>query len=155
MTASPEEDEGLTQLQVAEAQLERSIQLFLDEGDYFSSATLAGAAEEIFGNLIREKGEIPSLDSFVTAMSSLLTDKEIRAIAPESKKSHRGIIASELNQYRNWLKHYMKDEFVSYIDPKEAAESLIDRACTNYWQLMIKETKLTKRFLAYQQHRDA
>jgi hypothetical protein len=57
---------------------------------------------------------------------------------------------SELNQYRNWLKHYMKDDFTFFADAKEASEDLIDRACSNFWQLTTRETEQTKRFYEYQ-----
>jgi hypothetical protein len=142
----------ITQEEVAEVQLDQAIKLFLDEQDYFSSATLAGAAEEIFGCLLREKGKEPSLDNFVSVMRHMLSEEEIRAIEPCSKPSKTldGILSTQLNQYRNWLKHYMKDKFTFFVNPKKASEELIDRACSNYWQLLTKETEQTIRFLKYQ-----
>ncbi len=142
----------ITQLEVAEVQLDRAIQLFLDEHDYFSSGTLAGAAEEILGYLIREQGKEPSLDNYVSVMQKMLSEEEIRAIVPDSKPTRplEGILSSELNQYRNWLKHYMQDDFTRYDNPKEAAEDLIDRASSNFWQLLTRETKQMRRFFEYQ-----
>ena len=47
-------EETLSNLDVAERQLERAIALFLDEEDYVSALTLAGAAEEILGKLLNK-----------------------------------------------------------------------------------------------------
>lgn len=146
----------ITQEEVAEVQLDRAIKLFLDEQDYYSSGTLAGAAEEIFGCLLRKRGKEPSLDNFVSVMQQMLSEEEIRAIEPNSKPSRTldGILSSELNQYRNWLKHYMKDNYTFFANPKEASEDLLDRACSNYWQLLTRETEQTKRFLEYQRSKE-
>lgn len=144
----------IKQVEVAEIQLDRAIQLFLDEKDYFSSGTLAGAAEEIFGCLLRKLGREPSLDNYISVMQKMLSEEEIRSIEPDSKPSRTldGILSSQLNNYRNWLKHYMKDESEYLFNPEAAAEELIDRACTNFWQLFGRETEQTKRFLDYQRN---
>lgn len=144
----------IKQIEVAEIQLDRAITLFLDEEDYFSSGTLAGAAEEIFGCLLRDLGREPSLDNYVSVMQKLLSEVEIRAIEPNSKPSRTldGILSSQLNDYRNWLKHYMKNESEFLFNPESAAEELLDRACSNFWQLFGRETEQTKRFLEYQRN---
>ena len=43
--------------ELARLQIEKAIDLYLEEGDYASSITLAGAAEEMLGNILRETGK--------------------------------------------------------------------------------------------------
>ena len=45
--------QNLSKLDIALAQVERAIFLALDESDFISAVTLAGAAEEILGSLLR------------------------------------------------------------------------------------------------------
>ena len=56
-------EETLSNLDIAERQLERAIVLFLDDKDYVSALTLAGAAEEILGKLLNKAGKEHWLDS--------------------------------------------------------------------------------------------
>ena len=51
-----------SQLDIAITQLNAAIRLFLDDKDYISSATLAGASEEIVGAMLRRNGEDAALD---------------------------------------------------------------------------------------------
>jgi len=141
------------QLVISERQTDRAIQLFLDEADYYSSATLAGAAEEILGCLLREKGSEPALDNMISTVLRLLTAAEIDEITEARAKSPRAGIRVELNLYRNWLKHYQPAEFELAIDAKDAAAELIDRAVMNFFQLTERETAQMRRFLHWQQHR--
>ena len=64
------------QIGAAKAQLETAITLYLDKNDYFSSATLAGAAEEIFGKLLESNGLSNSLSNEADLLMSLLTRAE-------------------------------------------------------------------------------
>jgi len=50
--------ETLSNLEIAKRQLDRSISLFFDERDYFSSLTLAGAVEEILGKILNHGGVV-------------------------------------------------------------------------------------------------
>ena len=43
--------------ELARVQIEKAIDLYLEEGDYASSITLAGAAEEMLGNILRATGK--------------------------------------------------------------------------------------------------
>jgi len=47
----------LTKLKLAEIQIEKAIDLFVNEEDYVCSLTLAGAAEEMLGNILHKNGE--------------------------------------------------------------------------------------------------
>lgn len=146
MTAAPH-----NQLVVSEHQLDTAIRLFLDDRDFYSSGTLAGAAEEILGKLLEEAGHEHALNNMISSVRSLLAAEEVDALSDKPKKNPRSAISDELNFYRNWLKHYHKDDFELYIDAEDAAAELIDRAVTNFFQLTGKETKHMRRFLEYQQ----
>ena len=140
------------QLVVSERQLDRAIHLFLDEADYYSSGTLAGAAEEILGHLLSQSGREHALGNMISTVLKLLTATEVDSISESKKKDPRGKISDELNFYKNWLKHYREDDFELCIDTQEATSELIDRAVSNFFQLTHRETKQMKRFLEYQRN---
>jgi hypothetical protein len=146
-------DDLPNQLLVSERQIDRAIQLFLDEADFYSSATLAGAAEEILGCLLREKGREPALDNMISTVLKLLTPAEIDEITDARKIGPRRGISRELNLYRNWLKHYQPSQFELAIDAKDAAAELIDRALLNFVHLTEGQTIQMRRFIEWQQHR--
>ena len=145
-------DEQHNQLVVSERQLDRAIQLFLDDKDYYSSGTLAGAAEEILGKLLLRAGKEHALDNAISVLLKMLSTLEVSALS-DKPRSPRGAISDVLNFYRNWLKHYQPDDFELYIDAEEAAGELIDRATSNFFQLTSRETRQMRRFLEYQQNR--
>lgn len=138
-----------TQDEVAIKQLNQAIRLFLDEEDYFSSATLAGAAEEIFGSMLRIEGRKASLDVEADRISLALTDAERDAL--KTKKGERNGIVNILNSQRNWLKHHKEEDFTNFSDPKREARDLIDRAVINYMELKDETTDEINRFRVYQQ----
>lgn len=138
------------QLVVSEHQLDTAIRLFLDNRDFYSSGTLAGAAEEILGKLLEDAGQEHALNNMISSVLKLLTAEEVNALSDKPKKNPRSTISNELNFYRNWLKHYCKDDFELDIDPEDAAVELIDRAVTNFFQLTGKETTHMRRFLEWQ-----
>lgn len=140
------------QLVVSEHQINRAILLFLDENDYYCSATLAGAAEEILGALLVKGGASHSLNDQVKSVLSMLSSEEVGALADDKQKDSSKIVASVLNFYRNWLKHYCEDDFETNIDAEEAAAELIDRAITNFFRLTSHESIEMRRFLEYQQN---
>ena len=142
--------EAHNQLVVGEHQLDTAIRLFLNDRDFYSSGTLAGAAEEILGKLLENAGHEHALDNMVSSVLRLLTAEEVDALSDKPKKDPRSTISNELNFYRNWLKHYQKDDFELHIDTEDAAGELIDRAVTNFFQLTGRETKQMRRFLEYQ-----
>lgn len=143
-------DENHSQLVTAEFQLNRAIQLFLDAEDFYSSGTLAGAAEEILGRLLQKEGKEHALDRLISSTQRMLTEGEIDAISDSKKRNPRGKIGDLLNFYRNWLKHYREDDSEIYIDTKEAASELIDRAVINFFQFTHRETSEMRKFRIYQ-----
>lgn len=138
------------QADVASAQLDAAIRLFLDDEDYFSSATLAGAADEIFGKMIEDQGGKNSLSIDTDHLMSLLTDVEKDTL--KTKKGERNGIMNILNFQRNWLKHRNKENFTNYNDPKFEARELLNRSVRNFLVLNNKRTNSINRFLEYLSH---
>jgi len=87
----------ITKLEVASHQLNVAIRLFL-EGDYLSSLTLAGAAEEILGKLSQRAGKTVAVEAILNYhwqdTDPILSDAE-----------RRKVIFELLNRGRNQVKH--------------------------------------------------
>lgn len=129
-----------TKQELAEHQLDRAIRLLLDEDDAISATTLAGAADEILGNLVRLRGKKHSLDGFVdlcVALGRLSHDDEWK----------RKDFVDIANHFRNELKHYSEGEPIA-VTPETACD-LIDRAAENLWLLDGRETEHVRRYLSW------
>jgi len=87
----------VTKLEVASHQLDVAIRLFLD-GDYLSSLTLAGAAEEILGKLCERAGKPVAVETIID-FHWKDTDEA------KSDKERRKILLGVLNEARNQAKH--------------------------------------------------
>lgn len=87
----------LTKLELAVHQLDVAIRLFLD-GDYLSSLTLAGAAEEILGKLCERAGKPVAVEAII-AFHWNSTDPAL------TEKERRKILLEVLNSGRNAVKH--------------------------------------------------
>ncbi len=109
-------------LDVAVKQLETAIDLFVDRGDYISAITLAGAAEDILGTLVKRKGARPAVDE----LCSSLIAKHVPTADP------RHIRDKYLNKPRNSLKHAnrLKEDAIE-IEVEAEAISMIARALSN------------------------
>ena len=144
------------QFEVSQHQIETAIRLFLDEDDFYCSATLAGAAEEVLGKMLSEKRKVNnSLQSLTAATLRMLSAQEVEALSDGRPLKGYAVLKEEINFYRNWLKHYSEDDFRIEIDAKEAAEELIDRSVTNFFLLSQRESAPMRRFLEYQQSKYA
>ncbi|PCJ25086.1 MAG: hypothetical protein COA96_08045 [SAR86 cluster bacterium] len=130
--------ETVSYLDVATRQLNRSIRLYLDEKDYLSSITLAGAAEEILGQLVVENGGTHELEHEITA-TLRFCDKD------ENDPKERKSVALLANYFKNRTKHYRKEGELIYLTDLSAAQ-LIDRAISNYWTLTQSGTEDMEQF---------
>lgn len=121
-----------TQEDLAIVQIEQAIRIFLDEGDYFSAATLAGASEEISGRIALREGKLPFSEEAMRDIVMNLSKKQICSIL-EFKKLDKEDIALEwiLYKYADWLKHYREENSMIFINSKIAAYELIKRALSN------------------------
>lgn len=87
----------ITKAEAAMRQLDTAARLFL-EGDFVSSLTLAGAAEEILGRLAKRAGEPTALDRIATHHRAD-TDPSL------TDAQHMKLISDIANRARNEAKH--------------------------------------------------
>ena len=117
---------------IALAQLETALRLFRDGGDLFSVITLAGAAEEILGELVEKRGRDNSLESLKKAAGA------IHKLATGESLDETGltIFAKRANRARNAVKHLKAGgEPTITLDVREEAVDILTRAVDNYWLL--------------------
>jgi len=113
----------LSKLVIAQRQLEVAARLYVDGADYLAVVTLAGAAEEILGSLLRRTGQEAMIDRIVEM------DRELTGGRPFS------VVNAEVNRARNALKHAREaDEDTVAIEPGEAT-AMLGRALVNYNRL--------------------
>lgn len=137
--------EQLSQLEAAERQLDRAIQLFLVDHDYICAITLAGAAEEILGGALAKEGKKPMNEHLKGILKQI--------ILPEL--THKEISDQHLNKIRNRLKHHtdLKDEGIEDAMDLVAMQMII-RAIGNYGFLTETVTPKSVEFFAWlHQHR--
>ena len=130
----------VNKLNIALHQLERAILLFLNENDLISALTLAGAAEEILGTYVKNKG----IEPCIVAQAKLLKDQDLSAL------SEKEIKFLHLNLARNALKHFHNEaeEHMALALETEAI-ALIVRGLDNVVKLEIKFSKAMNDFVLW------
>jgi len=131
------DSERLTKFEVAEAQLNKAIELFCAH-EPLPAITLAGAAEEILGKLVRDGGNPSALDEEVKDRCDLFHTVFGRPGDPK-------VFADLINRPRNELKHRMAGAPLAF-ELEEAAVNLIQRAITNFEKLRPGPNPLFRRF---------
>ena len=108
----------LSKLDAAVDQLDWAIRLFLDHKAYVPAITLAGAAEEILGEMLGDVSAFAQLKQRITSISGL----------PE-----KVVTQLHLNRGKNWLKHWqgLRDEEMIYLDLETEAIQYSVRAIAN------------------------
>ena len=121
-----------SKLDLAEHQLNRAINLYLDEKDFISSITLAGAAEELLGKILNQVGVKNVLDEYIKSCTAF----------DENLKNHYKWFRNDRNINRNYLKHLeVTSVYADEPPPDEipifalAATDLIFRAINNHHKL--------------------
>ena len=136
--------DGIEKLNIAKELLDAALFLYFDRKEYYASLHLAGAAEVILGAYVKAKGGVPVFEDINTGarrVAELLSGKM-------PKKADMGKV---INRARNSTKHMdgPHDSLV-YFDAKQEAHDLLDRAITNYWQLLpsygLEVTSYIRRF---------
>jgi len=118
-------EETYDRLVLAKGQLDTALALFLDEKNYASAITLAGAAEEIFGRSLALVGGKSALEKSYETMA------EVHATIHGAELNKKSYIAKE-NFARDALKHLQNDKGPTItIDLEEAACWLLVRAIQN------------------------
>lgn len=137
-------EETLSNLEIAHRQIERAIVIFLDDKDYVSALTLAGAAEEVLGKLLNKEEKEHWLDSISKEALQALGFRKEEAQSQEATRVKKEI-ANSVNQHKNRFKHYSQDEEVALL-VDEAAAKMISRAISNYFELTQRKTGAMGKF---------
>lgn len=110
----------LHKAEIARRQIESACELFFSGADFLAVVTLAGAAEEILGNLIQRRGEEAIIDYLVGLDSKLTGGREFADVI------------KDINGIRNGLKH-AKHPNEDELEVEEGeAIAMLSRAVTNY-----------------------
>lgn len=129
---------------LAEVQLLKAIELYKD-GEFICAITLAGAAEEILGKLIKHcKGD--DHNHIVDEMISRV-EQEHESSIPKKE------VIKMLNNARDRLKHFDPNREIEF-KPVDDAVAMIVRACINYAYLRGVFISEMKDFLESNQTRD-
>ncbi len=128
----------LTKIDIASAQLNCAIDLYLDDTELVSAVTLAGAAEEILGKLVDSAGKQNSLKRRLASVQAL--SRHLWGFDGEEKA-----IVELRNRARDHFKH-IKDGQEVTLDMRREAESMISRAVENYRLVVGRETKKMRQF---------
>ncbi len=115
----------LSKLEFARLQIDTAIDLFLEDKDFVSALTLAGAGEEITGKLLERKGERNMLQKLHSWFQET-TGETIKY----------GEFAQKSNQARNALKHANNEEEDQLEIYRWETVQMIMRAMTNYKELV-------------------
>lgn len=128
----------ISKQEIAERQLVRAIELYIEGSDLVSAITLAGAAEEILGKLVKTLGKEHALQTKAEMLNKIYqhTFKE----PPNSKE-----FIFLLNKAKNELKHIGTGATLE-LDLETEAVELIERAITNYTILGGKRNRLFHEF---------
>ena len=134
----------IKKIEIAKELLESALYHYYDSQQYFSSIQCAGAAEEILGQYIEINGGESAFEK---------QNKDVRKITKilNGSESPKKDITYVMNFAKNSTKHMDKDaDETLVLDPKLEAEDLLDRAVTNYYNLMphldLNETNYIKRY---------
>jgi hypothetical protein len=120
-------------IDAAADQLDWAIKLFLDHKAYVPAITLAGAAEEIIGEMLGSESAFQVLKERLS--------KNVGLSAEIISQAH-------LNKAKNWLKHWkeMKDSELIDLELEKEASQYILRAITNLYVHDQSCTSETPRF---------
>ncbi|SDY24662.1 hypothetical protein [Nitrosomonas sp. Nm58] len=124
---------NLTEDQIILEQLHCAIELFL-QNRFIPAITLAGAAEEILGKMVKDKDLKHAQDIII----------DFIIMADRSRGRSAKQIRDDGNRVRNCLKHGIKGEIKKNIEVE--AFIMIQRAIENYQRLGKPKTKLMDTF---------
>jgi hypothetical protein len=124
--------------EIARRQIETALDLFFARGDILSIVTLAGAGEEILGNLLQRTGQRCMMDH--------LNDYD-RCLTVTGRNPK--IVNEEVNGIKNSLKHANDPSEDELEVDSEHAVAMLTRAVANYVSL---EDKLTPAMLRFYEH---
>jgi hypothetical protein len=126
---------------MADTQLETALSMYFEGRDFYSVITLAGAADEIFGQILADQGKDNQLE---------IIKKNVAAIHKwAGNEGDTSWVAKRANLARNALKHWSKGQpMVVNFDVVEEARDMLDRAIINLWRLGGVPSQAAARFLS-------
>ena len=127
----------LTKFEVAEKQLAKAIELF-SAHEPLPAITLAGAAEEILGKLVKDGGSANALEEEIKDRCDLYQTVFGRPGDPK-------VFAELMNNPRNELKHRMSGNPLE-LNLEEEAVNLIQRAIDNFQKLRPGPNAMLRQF---------
>lgn len=127
-----------TKQELALHQLDRAIQLLLDEGDAISAITLGGASEEILGEMVKLHGG-------VSAHQALIDECVATGRVIHKEEWKPGEFHEMFAYYRNELKHYRQGSDITVT--AECAHPVLDRAIENLRFLSLLESEQVRKYL--------
>jgi hypothetical protein len=135
----------LSKSELARIEIEKAIDLFILEKDYVCSLTLAGAAEEMLGNILNKNGN----------------ENILAELLPWFKEKHDPNItyrklAKGANETRDELKHGHENPDPAYeVEVSEPlAAQMLMRALVNYKNMEIKPTQKMNEFYGWVKERE-
>jgi hypothetical protein len=136
--------------ELALAQLETALTIYLDGGDRGSVLTLASTADEIFGNRLKSLGRESSLESHIRAVLEIH-----RHLYGDNTDIDAKVAGARANYARNRLKHWNPgDPEILTLDLETEAVNMVNRAIDNYWLLKQGLTEQMIRFERGQRGRE-
>lgn len=124
----------LSKVDIARRHLEAAIDLHTANGDFVAVVTLAGAAEEVLGNILARQ----SSKNMIGHLVDLANDRKLGLSSAD--------VANIANRTRNSFKHAKQEvEDVSDYDPGEAV-AMLARATVNYQLLTLELTPKMESF---------
>jgi hypothetical protein len=121
-------------------QLETALGLYFEGHDLYSVITLAGAADEVFGQVLRAQGQEPRLEEIKKSVAAIHKKLYGSEIPPKT-------VAESANRARNSLKHWSEGQpLVVEFDLVEEAKDMVERGIANYWALYGDLTAAMERF---------
>ncbi len=133
---------AVERLSVACEMLEEALRLYYEDRAHYACLHLAGAAEEVLGSYITKDG----------GESAFSNHRRVGArLAAHFSTSGRPASENDIGDLINFAKNNTKHGHgLVDFDPKAEAHALLDRALSNYYQLMqvypLVETDLIRRF---------
>jgi hypothetical protein len=149
-------------LETAMEQLDVAIELFLSERSFVSALTLAGAAEGVLTNALKNKGKETALESEFAQIDASEQEFPFFHIYPraESEKERRRAFNEFKRRGVNFAKHgpgrEPKHKAYQRVRPpgvEGLAEEAIERACDNAARLDLKPSEALLRYDAWLRER--
>lgn len=125
---------------MAKRQLETALTLYFEGSDHYSVITLGGAADEVFGQVLRAQSQEPRLQEVAKSVAAIYKKLYGSEITPKS-------VADRANHARNALKHWDAHQPLEVeFDVLAEAKDMLERGIANYWALYGDLTELMERF---------